>query len=438
MSESVSVDEINFFDPETNDCPYHAYTAMRDEAPVWQDPHTGMYFVTRFEDVRAILANTEVYTNRTGSAAGNTEKAVRPTDPEEIRKQEEAAAQEREIQALYEEKGWVPVGTLDARDGEDHAQLRRVFNDAFRPRRIKELDPYVENLAYKLLDEILAKGARTDWVADFAIPLPLYTIGKQMGVPEGDMPMIKKWTDAWVQRLGLMQTMDERRWSAEQEIEGQQYFQKIFDRLREHPEDTVLSDLVNVPIPEWGRPLNDNELHSEMFADIFVGGSETTTNALSAGVKELIEHPELWEALKADPEGTLPTFVEEVVRIEGPVQGLLREVAEDVELHGVKIPAGSVVHVRFAAGNRDPRQYERAGEIVLDRAGPRTHLGYGFGVHFCLGAPLARRELYWSFKALVDRVESMRFVPDANDFAYAPNYFLRGLKQLHVELTPKA
>ena len=108
------------------------------------------------------------------------------------------------------------------------------------------------------------------------MPLPLIVIGKQMGAPEEDIWRIKAWTDAWVQRLGMMQTEEEMVWSTEQEIEAQHYFQPIFERLRREPDDTLLSDLVNTEIPEWGRPLNDNELHAEMMADTFVGGSETT------------------------------------------------------------------------------------------------------------------------------------------------------------------
>lgn len=426
-----SPEEINFFDPATNDCPYGAYQVLRDEAPVWQDPHTGMFIVTRHDDIKKILANHEVFTNAVGSAAGMTEKAVKPTDPEEARKAEQAAQEELVLQQLYADKGWQPVATLDALDPPVHMELRRMFDHAFRPRRIKELDPFVEDLTNKLFDAFVGDGT-CEWVEALAIPLPLYVIGKQMGVPETDMPQIKKWTDAWVQRLGLMQTFEERLWSAEQEIEAQQYFQPIFERLREHPEDTVLSDLVNKEIPEWGRTLTDAELHSEMMADLFVGGSETTTNALAGGVRMLIEQPEKWRQLKADPEKYLAVFVEEVVRLESPVQGLLREVAVDTELHGVTIPAGSVVNLRFAAANRDERSFDDADQLDLDRSRPRGHLGYGFGGHYCLGAPLARRELYWGFKVLTDRIDEMWFIEGANDFRYQPNYFLRALLKLHI------
>ena len=125
-----------------------------------------------------------------------------------------------------------------------------------------------------------------------------------------------------------------------------------------------------------------------------------------------------------------------MLRLESPVQGLLRETVEDVELHGVTIPAGSVLNLRYAAGNRDERQFENPEAIDLDRKGLRRHLAFGVGSHHCLGAPLARREMYYGFKALVDRVERMWFVEGANDFSHHQNFFLRALKEVHVGFEP--
>ena len=428
--------QADFFDAATNKCPYPAYKTLRDEAPVWQDPKTGMFFVTRYEDIRNALSDPEVFTNRVGSAAGRTEKAVRPSDPAEAAAMDEADALNDKIARLYEEEGWTTVATLDALDDPEHLQLRRMFAHAFRPDRVAALDPYVEGLANSLVDAFIDKGV-CEFVSDFAVPLPLYTIGKQMGVPEADMPRIKSWTDAWVQRLGLVQTPAERLRSVELEIEGQQYFQPIFERLRQHPEETVLSDVVNTEIPEWGRKLNDNELHSEMFADFFVGGSETTTHALAAGAMMLAQNPELFARLKSDPERYIPVFAEEVVRLETPVQGLPRETSVDVTLHGVHIPAGSIVMLRFAAGNRDERQYEVCpADVDLDRARPRAHLGFGVGPHVCLGISLARRELYFGFKVLAERMASLSLLVDPDDVAIRPSYFLRSTTSLPLAFTP--
>jgi cytochrome P450 len=406
---------VDFFDPATNDCPYHAYAALRDEAPVWVDERTRMYVITRYDDVKMVLRDTERFS------------AQRPAGRRDKRGEL--------IQSIYREKGWVPGRNLAARDDPEHKQMRALFNQAFRPSRINELDPSIAALADRLIDDFIDDGT-CDWTRRMAIPLPLIVIGLQMGANEDDIWQIKAWTDAWVQRLGMMQTTDEVIWSTEMEIEAQHYFQPIFERLRREPDDTLLSELVNTVIPEWGRTLTDEELHAEMMADTFVGGSETTTNAISHGVKLLIEHPAEWAKLKADPDRYLPVLAEEVIRLEGPVQGLFRTAAVDVELHGVTIPAGSLVNVRYAAANRDDRVFADADRFDLDRTDYKQHVGFGFGTHFCLGAPLARREIIHSFRALVDRVDHMWFVDGANDFKIAPNYCLRALEHLHIAFTP--
>ncbi len=420
----TSLDEINLLDHGLQNCPYDAYEVLRDDAPVWQDPVTGFYVISRYEDLRKILRDTEHYVNSMSGGQGGSRERINAERADRMRK-------------LYEDKGWLPAPTLAGRDDPNHKQMRAMFNEAFRPKKINAMDPFVRDTAYKLIDAFVDDG-HCEWVHQYAVPLPLIVIGHQMGVPEEDIWKIKAWTDAWVQRLGMMQTEEEEQWSVEMEIEAQHYFQPIFERLRKAPDDTLLSEMVNRVIPEWGRPLNDNELHAEMMADTFVGGSETTTNAIAYGVKLLIENPHVWEQLKSDPDKYMRTFCEEVVRLEGPVQGLFRLAAKDIELHGVTIPAGSMVNVRYAAANRDEREFACPAELDLERDKPGRHLGFGSGVHHCIGAPLARRELFWAFQALVDRVDNLRFVEGANNFEVAPNFSLRALKELHIEFAAKA
>jgi cytochrome P450 len=411
VDEPMPLDHVDFFDPAVNDCPYHAYRTLRDDAPVWFDERLHAYVITRHDDVRLVLQDTERFVNsRTAS------KRTRTISPK--------------ILALYQEKGWVPAPTLAGRDDPDHREMRNLFAHAFRPKRIAALEPQIRSLAHELIDGFIADGS-CDWVAQFAVPLPLVVIGMQMGADPADLWRIKAWTDAWVQRLGLMQTPDEVVWSTEMEIEAQHYFQPIFERLRIQPDGTLLSDLVNTPIPEWGRCLTDEELHAEMMADTFVGGAETTTNALSGGVRLLIEHPDQWAKLKGDPETYLPALVEEVLRLESPVQRLTRIAAVDVEMHGVTIPAGASVLVGYAAANRDERAFDAPATFDLDRDDAKKHLAFGFGTHFCMGAPLARRELYFGFEALVNRIDEMWFL-DTTDLTIAPNYFLRALKELRI------
>ena len=429
MSESYepivpgSLDEINLLDVKLQNCPYHAYEMLRDEAPVWIDPTTGFYVITRFEDIRKLLLDTKNFSNDMRGGQGGS------------REQLDSARAVR-MNTLYEEKGWVPGATLAGRDDPNHKQMRTMFNEAFKPKKIEGMDSFVRDTAYKLIDAFLDDG-QCDWIKQYAVPLPLIVIGQQMGVPEADIWKIKAWTDAWVQRLGMMQTEEEEQWSVEMEIEAQHYFQPIFERLRKEPDETLLSDMVNRVIPEWERPLTDNELHAEMMADTFVGGSETTTNAIGYGLKLLIENPDVWQKLRSNPDKYLRTFCEEVVRLEGPVQGLFRMAANDVEMHGVLIPKGAMINVRYAAANRDEREFECPADLNLEREKPGRHIGFGSGIHHCLGAPLARRELFWAFQALIDRVDGMRFTLGANSFEVAPNFSLRAMQELRIEFDAK-
>ena len=416
---SESQPNVNLFDVDTQQCPYDAYRQLRDEAPAYRCPATGMYVISRFEDVRRVLTDTENFTNEITYLTDATEPSPRA----------------KRVLETFEREGWVPAKTLAGRDDPDHRAMRAVFNEAFRPKTIESLDGEVRDLAYRLIDDFIDDG-RCEWVSQFAIPLPLLIIGRQMGANPDDIWKIKTWTEAFFHRISLMQSEAEELDSVRKEIEAQHYFQPIFEQLRRQPDDSLLSVLVNTVIEGWGRPLNDNELHAEMMADTFVGGSETTTNAISAGVKLLIEQPNIWDQLKSDPERYLKNFIEEVLRLESPVQSLMRATARDVELGGTTIPAGSLVNVRFAAANRDERRFADPESIDLERKNPGGHMAFGSGKHHCLGAPLARRELHWTFQALVERIDEMWFAEGKNDFSYHPHYLLRALKALHIEFRP--
>ena len=414
----ASLDEAQLADPEVLECPFPTYQLLLEEAPVWQDPVTGLYIISRYDDLRAVLKDKETFSNwRPGN------------DPDHMTRQQLLA------HGLFKEKGWVPGASLAGRDDPEHKQMRAIFDQAFRASRIRELDPEVEALAYRLIDDWIDDG-ECEIIRQFAVPLPLIIICQQMGAPEKDIWRIKDWTDAWIKGGGFGLSDEEVIWATEMEIEAQHYFQAVFEDLRKNPKDTLLSDLVNTVIPEWGRTLTDEELHAEMMQDTFVGGSETTTNALGAGIMLLARNKNVWDKLKADPDRYLRTFCEEVVRLEGPVQGLTRLATKDVEIAGVKIPKGSMLCVRYGAANRDPDQFDCPHDIDLERKNAGSHLGFSSGTHHCLGAPLARRELYWGFKAFLDRIDDFWLVEGKNDLRHHPNYMLRIMKELHIAFRP--
>ncbi len=415
----LSIEEVNLFDPELQQCPFDAYRVLRDEAPVYQCPASGMYVISRFDDVKRVLTDPVTFTNQTARLNANAKPSER----------------QQKVNDLFKQEGWLPAPTLAGRDDPNHKQMRAMFNEAFRPKKIQAMDPEVRDLAYSLIDDFIDDG-HCEFVSQFAVPLPLVIIGRQMGADPKDIWKIKDWTNAFFHRISMMLAEEDELGTVRKEIEAQHYFQPIFERLRQEPNDTLLSELVNSVIEEWGRPLNDNELHAEMMADTFVGGSETSTNALSAGVKLLIENPNVWDKLKSDPDRFMKNFCEEVLRLESPVQSLMRATAVDVEIAGTVIPANSLINVRYAAANRDDRKFDNPDVIDLERKGAGGHMAFGSGVHHCLGAPLARRELLWSFTAITEKMDELRFAEGKNDFTYHPHYLLRSLKQLHIEFTP--
>jgi len=415
----VSLTDLTLTDTEVLECPYPAYALLREKAPVYQDPVTGIYVVSRYSDQRKIALDYENFSN------------ARPSNNHANLTGNARAAYER-----FREKGWVPGASLAARDDPDHKHMRSIFDQAFRPKRIKEIDADVEALAYELVEDFIDDG-HCDYVRQFAVPLPLFIICKQMGADMNDVWQIKKWTEAWIKGLSIGLTKEEVLHYTDLEIEAQHYFQPIFDKLRQTPDDTLLSDLVNLEVPGWGRPLSTNELHAEMMQDTFVGGSETTTNAMSAGIMLLARDKDTWRTLRAAPERYLKTFCDEVVRLETPTQGMMRTAKNDYEMHGVTIPKGAQVDLRYASGNRDPEQFDEPDTINLKRKNAGSHLGFSTGTHYCLGSPLARRELYWGFKAFIDYVDDFDLAAGKNDLRHQPNYSLRILKALHIEFVAK-
>ncbi len=408
-------EQVDLLHKDVLDCPHMANKVLREQAPVWWNDKLGGFAVSRYDVIRQVIMDPANFSN-------SKSQEDMPIQQEKMRR----------MIAKFEEKGWVPARTLAGRDDPNHKQMRGLFEQAFRASRIKAMDPFVEETAYKLADDFIAAGNECDFVHAFAVPLPLIVIIKQMGGRIEDMWDIKRWTDAWIKRIGRMQTEEEDLRSVELEVEMQHYFQPIFERLRREPDDTLLSDLVNVVIPEWGRPLNDHELHAEIMSDGFGGGSETTTNALSAGIKLLIENPDAWQLLKGDPDKYMRTFIEEVLRLESPAHTMVRIAQKDCELAGTFVPKGSVLYVRYTAGNRDEEHFPNPDRLDLERANAATHLAFGGGVHHCMGAPLARRELYWGFKAIVDRIDEMWFIPGRNDFRHQPNFVVHALEELHI------
>jgi len=271
-------------------------------------------------------------------------------------------------------------------------------------------------------------------VQEFATALPVYVIADQLGVPRSDLGRIKAWSDAFASRLGGMASAEEEIENARLIVDYQNYMQAVVEDRRASPRDDMISDLANTTI-EDGRLMTMAEAVS-MIEQMLVAGNETTTSALAGGMLLLIQLSDQMQTLLDDP-AVIDNAVEEILRLESPSAGLWRVVKHDAEIRGVKIPAGSMLMLRYAAGNRDDEVFSDPDTMDVCRANAGDHLAFGQGTHFCPGAMLARKEMQVSFTKLLQRLTRVQLAPDRNDFGHWPNVVLRGLKSLHITFEKK-
>lgn len=323
------------------------------------------------------------------------------------------------------------AGVLGTTDDPDHARHRRVLRGAFLPSAMARLEPAVAAIAASLLDDFAPRG-RGDFVAGFAMPFPALVIGELLGVRPADRGDFRGWTDAIV---GALATGDIERYAAATHAMGDY----VDDVLAER--EATLEAGGELPADAFTTMLSarqDGSLRADevrhLGHQLLVAGHETTASLLATLVLRLVEDPDLMAALRAD-RSLLASAIEESVRIDSPVRGLFRTNAEPCRLPGVDLPARTKVQLLFAAANRDPDRWEAPDEFRLDRpeAAVRSHLGFGWGIHYCLGAPLARLEGRVAFEQILDRMEDIELdgEPVRHD-----TIVLQGLARLPLRWTP--
>jgi len=406
--------DFNFFDEEVLNCPYEFYKTLQEQAPVYNLPDTNIFMVTRYADIKQLLKDTETYSN----------------DFNHLLKGPEPAPEVTEIYA----KAWQPVDTLITADPPKHRTYRTLVNKVFNRKRVEAMSDYMEKIVHELIDNFIEKG-ECDFVHEFTMPLPVYVIADQLGVPREDLKDFKTWSDSFARRLSQMATPEEEIEDAENIVAFQFYMAKMIDKRRKEPKDDMITDLVNTVIhdEETGedRDLTMEELQN-LLQQLMVAGNETTTSAITSGMVSLIERPEQLKALQDDP-SKIPNAVEEILRMESPSAGMWRVVKKDSEVHGVKIPKDSLLMLRYHAANRDRELFEHPNDINIERENADDHIAFGQGIHFCPGALLARKEMNIAFKALFDRLTNFQIVEDKSDLDFWPNIVLRGRKGLYLE-----
>jgi cytochrome P450 len=320
--------------------------------------------------------------------------------------------------------------SLIGNDPPRHKQLRDLVSRAFTPKAVANLEPRIGQIANDLLDPVISTG-HMDFVCDFSDPLPVIVIAEMLGIPTEDRAMFKRWSDDLIGESGDVDSLQ-----TEQEIARRRasldgmddYFRKIIDARRKNPRNDLISGLVQAEIE--GQQLTEDDLLA--FCDLLlIAGNVTTTNLLGNAVLCLTEHPDQLAQLRQDT-GLLPSAIEEVLRFESPVQALSRITAADVEIRGESIPAGALVMAFLGSANRDETVFPQADQFDVARD-PNPNLAFGMGIHFCLGAPLARLESRVALRVLFERVRDWEIV-DSKAISFTKG-FLHGVTRLPLRVT---
>jgi cytochrome P450 len=379
--------------------PYPTYEVLRRDRPVFFDEPTGQWVVSRYEDVNTLLRDRRL--GRSYLHVGTHEEFGRPPEPE----------------FLAPFWNLVRAGMLDV-EPPDHTRLRRLVSKAFTPRMVEGLRGRIRALAEELVRRLVDNGGG-DLLAEVAEPLPVTVIAEMLGIPEGDRPLLRPWSARICGMYELDPPEDVQHTAVRAAVEFSDYLRDLARRPRG---DDLISALAAVD------GLTEDELVGTCVL-LLNAGHEATVNATGNAWWALFREPEQLDRLRAD-HGLIPTAVEELLRYDTPAPMFERWVLEDIELAGVRVPRGAEVALQFASANRDPEVFADPDALDLARA-PNPHIGFGAGIHFCLGAPLARIELAESMAAILRAAPALRLVAEPK---WKPGFILRGLESLPVEV----
>jgi hypothetical protein len=388
---------FNPMDPEFVADPYPMYHRLRAEDPVHHSP-LGFWVLTRYPDVMAMLR-----------------------DPRLIKEPIAAFVAARFGMAVPPGLG---LSMLD-RDPPDHTRLRGLVSKAFTPRALERLRPEIQQIVDGLLDEVEARGSM-DLVEEFAYPLPVRVICEMLGVPVKDHERFKAWGLDIARGLDAIMLPPDSE-VGQRSVSGRRaladYFRELIAERRAAPRDDMLSALIAAE--EAGDKLNEEELLATCIL-LLVAGHETTVNLIGNGTLALLRHPDQLRKLRERP-GLIGTAVEELLRFDGPVQRTARIPSEDITIGGQTIPKGEMVMPFLGAADRDPTQFSDPDRLDITRADNR-HIAFGMGIHFCLGAPLARLEGQIAINTLLARLPKLALATDRPQFRQSLT--LRGLQAL--------
>ena len=407
--------------------PYPYYEYLRKHGPVWREPHHGVVMVTGHEEAMSVYNDPATFSSCNTVAGPFTPFPV-PLEGDDV---SEIIEEYRDVLPFSDQ--------LPSFDPPKHSAQRGLLMRLITPKRLKENEEFMWRLADRQIDEF-ATGGECEFVHEYATPFTLLVIADLLGVPEGDHETFRRELQG--------DRADRQFGSADDGVVAHKPLEFLYGRFTRYIEDRrreqrndVMTELAHATFPDGSLPPVDDVMR--ISANLFAAGQETTARMMGTALRLMGERPELQQQLRDERE-IIPRFIEECVRIESPLQGQFRMARVPATIGGVAVPAGGSVFVMPGAANRDPRQFPDPAEFKLDRPNGRQHVGFGFGIHTCAGAPLARAEGNVSINRILDRMADIRISeakhgpPGARRYEYTPIYLMRGLEHLYLEFTPVA
>jgi hypothetical protein len=396
--------------PEVIADPFPVFQELREQAPLYRSSVLGGWVLTRYDDVKLAISDRRFSADR-----------MRP-----FFKQLPVREQTAYATLCDSISRWAVF-----HDPPEHTRLRGLMNKAFTARAIEGLEPRIRVLINQLLDQVVEQG-EMDLIADLAYPLPASVILDLLGLPCDDLDRIKDWSDELALFVGSsVNTPDKYQRATDSIAAMNEYFRSAIQRRRHTPGDDLLTSLLAAQ--EQGDLLSDDELVATCVLLVFAG-HETTTNLIGNGILALLRHPAEFARLRNDP-GLMPLAVEELLRFDGPAASVVRIATEEILLHGQTIRPGERVFAMLNAANRDPRQFVNPETLDVARKENR-HLAFGQGIHFCIGAPLARMEAKLAIMAILQRCPNLAL--QSMPLNWSNSLVLRGVRSLPVSFIRQA
>ncbi len=387
--------------------PFPFYARARAEAPIFYSPEIDYWVVTRYEDIREIFRDPETFSSE------NTQSPFR--------------RRPAEVQRILDEGGFSVVSGLSGHQPPDHTRLRGFIKKAFTPRRVASLEPEIRAIATRMIDRFADRG-HADLVGELAHELPALVIFRMLGIPDEDVPRVKEWAQSRVYMNFGDAPLAEQAHHAENLVRYWSYCRELVAARLRDPQDDLPGDLARIYL-QGDLTLTPDEIAGLVYGQL-TAGHETTTALLANGLKELLARRPAWKAVCAHPE-KIPAAVEEMLRISTPVFTWKRLTTRPATVGGVELGAGTSLLLLLGSANHDEHVFAEPDRIDLERENGSRHLAFGLGIHFCLGAPLARLEARVVLEELARRLPGLTLAAD-QPFDYSANSTFRGPAHVHV------